>query len=387
MKRLTSESFHELVCVEEDVCLSLLMPTRQAGRDIRENSIRFKNLVDESERLLIQRGLGAPEARDRLRPLADRIEDADFWCHQRQALAVYQTADSLRMFALPRPVDPRVVAARRFHVTPLIPVIDHEDDAYVLALSQNSVRLLHCGADTAESIHVADMPGSFEDIAQYIDDESQVHWHTHAPPIGPGGQRAAVFHGHGAAVDERQHKKWLADFVQRVEAAVTRCLKPEHAPLLLAATEPLAGIYRQINRYDNLLNQTVAGSFDHADAPEIHRMARPILQRLTDQMREQVMARHRHAAGQSKTVDKLPRILTAAANGQIDTLIIDNSAHRWGRWDSAHRRVQIHRKPAPADEDLLNLATVLTAQRKGHVHAVDHERMPGSEPATAVLLY
>ena len=104
-------------------------------------------------------------------------------------------------------------------------------------------------------------------------------------------------------------------------------------------------------------------------------------------MRNQVLARHRQAAGQSKTTDKLPRILRAAANGQIDTLIVDESMHCWGQWDPIQRRVQVSPEPTAGDEDLLNVASVLTAQRQGHVHVVDHEHMPADSAASAVLLY
>jgi Bacterial archaeo-eukaryotic release factor family 11 len=62
-------------------------------------------------------------------------------------LAVLVTADMLRTFRLANALSPMVAVSDRFHLKPLLRAITFPNSAFVLALSENAVRLVEIHAD------------------------------------------------------------------------------------------------------------------------------------------------------------------------------------------------------------------------------------------------
>src|SRR5439155_18776589 len=79
-----------------------------------------------------------------LNPARALLEQIDFWKHQGDGLACFLADGWFRTFRLPMPVRDRVAVAGRFCIVPLLPFISGDGKFFVLALSQNGMRLLQC---------------------------------------------------------------------------------------------------------------------------------------------------------------------------------------------------------------------------------------------------
>jgi hypothetical protein len=74
--------------------------------------------------------------------LVDLDEDEEFWRYQSRSLGVLATPDNTRTFRLPNRLTSSFEVADRFYLKPMLRAITFPHEAFVLALSENAVRLV-----------------------------------------------------------------------------------------------------------------------------------------------------------------------------------------------------------------------------------------------------
>ena len=84
-------------------CVTLYAPMQKVGPEIRQNPIRFKNLIREAEKRLDKMGMRHTEAIDFLQP-AMELDTGDFWEHQDHGLAIFISLQVFRYYHLPMAV-------------------------------------------------------------------------------------------------------------------------------------------------------------------------------------------------------------------------------------------------------------------------------------------
>jgi len=77
-------------------------------------------------------------------------------------------------------------------------------------------------------------------------------------------------------------------------------------------------------------------------------------------------------------------VLPAALDGRVGTLMVSDKSQRWGRFDSQRRQTVIHDARADEDEELVNVAAVLTLRNGGSVVPFASGRLPGDAPIAAI---
>jgi len=82
---------------------------------------------------------------------------------------MFRSEELFHYFFLPLIFTQSVTVAHRFHVRPLLPLFSGDGRYYVLALSQNQVRLLQGSRFSIGEIDLKDLPGS---LAQTLRDDS-----------------------------------------------------------------------------------------------------------------------------------------------------------------------------------------------------------------------
>jgi hypothetical protein len=83
MKPLDRRELEFLVRRRVGPCVSILMPTRRAGPEIREDPIRLKNLMKEAESKLREMGIRSSVAREILSPIR-QLTDRNAFCGYRE---------------------------------------------------------------------------------------------------------------------------------------------------------------------------------------------------------------------------------------------------------------------------------------------------------------
>jgi hypothetical protein len=383
---VTREDLKELIAPRPGPCVSLFQPTHRAGPDTRtfdqQDPIRFKNLLREAERRLTANGLRAGQARELLAPARRLLDDPVFWQYQADGLALFVAPGFTRTVRAPARFDELVVVTERFHVRPLMRLLGGEGLFYVLALSQNHVRLLAGTRDHMAEVELPGAPRSLAEALQYDDPERQLQFHTGTPATGD--RRAAMFHGHGVGIDDS--KSNVRRFFQQLDRAVTAAVKNPTVPLVLAGVDYLLPIYREANSHPALLAAGVTGNPEGWRPDELHARAWPLVEPHFLQARRAAAARYRELTGTGRTSNEVRDVLPVAWDGRVEVLFVDVAAAIWGTFVPERRLVDVGEEE-PGTEELLNLAAVHTILNRGTVHAVPRADMPDATPLAAIYRF
>ncbi|HXH10751.1 MAG TPA: hypothetical protein VNP04_13440 [Alphaproteobacteria bacterium] len=286
-------------------------------------------------------------------------------------------------YRLPLRFEELVVVTERFHLKPLLPLLTGDGSFYVLALSQNAVRLLQCTRHHVSEVDLENVPTSLDEALKYDDPERQLQFHTGTPP--GTGRRPAMFHGHGVGIDDSKDN--ILRYCQQLDAGLRTLLRGEQAPLVLAAVDYLMPIYREANTYGHLLNDGVSGNPEGLSAEELQAQAWQVVEPHFRQAQEDAVRQYHRLAGTGRTANDIREVLPAAAHGRVECLFVAVGVQQWGTYDRNSEALQVHQEPQPGDEDLLDLAAMLTIANGGSVHAVKPDDVPGKAPLAAIYRY
>lgn len=368
--------------------VSIWMPTHPAGADVRQDPIRMRNLLHRAAEYLIDMAARPPEAQELLRPVVELVQDSGLWRQQGRGLGILLSDGDMSVHRLDTTVPELCTVGERYHIKPMFDT-DQQDGAFhVLQLSQQEVRLLGASRSGIDSVPLSGAPTSLAEFLRFDQVEPHVEFHTGAAGHQPGTRRPASFHGQGSAGDLANQKRRLTEFCRRIDEEVCRTLQGNGAPLLLAAAEPLQGVYRQVSQCPRLDDRVIHGNPDEMEPRDLQAAALNLL--AEDFERDARDARDRF--GEAQSVDlasaDLHAILPAAAAGAVDTLLVARDRQCWGRYGVEANELLEHETQQPGDEDLLNIAAVLACSGGAAVHAVRTDLLPDpSSPIAAIYRY
>lgn len=380
---ITTYDLQDLLTHREGPCVSIYMPTHTAGPDIRQDPIRLKNLLKDTEQQLTEQGIRSTDARTWLDPLSKLLEDEQFWRHQDQGLAMYVAKDWHRVFRLPLSLPELTMVESRFYLKPILPVFMYGGTFYLLALSQNHIRFFQGSQDGLQELQIDGIPQSLEEASRTADGEQSLQWHTKAPTAGE--QRAAIFHGQGGGDDEAKTR--ITHFFQEVANGLHEYLRDAIAPLYLTGVEYLIPMYKEINTYPHIQQDGLTGNADEKSLHELHQQVWPVVQANVDRGIEEAKTRCEELTGTSKGSNDMKTVVLAAHEGKIDTLFVAREVQQWGLIDIPQNRVEPERTKSAESQEILDFAVVQTLLKKGTVYALPLERMPDNKSLAAIFRY
>jgi hypothetical protein len=368
-------------------CVSVYMPTHPTpGREARQDLIRFKNLLRASKRHLIDDGLKAHEAARLLQPAVSRLADANFWRYRSSGLAAFLSFKTESFYRLPLDFSEKLVVGERFYVRPLLRLLMGDGNFFVLALSQNRVRLLRGSRNAIREIELRNAPPN---LAQTLADGSldkQLQYHVGTP------ERGAMFHGHGP--DAAQRKDLILRYFRHIDDCLEDVLRNQAAPLLLAGVAYYFPIYRAANSYPHLLSEGIPGNPEDQSPNELHERAWKLVEHYFSEERRKDASKYRELVGTGRTSNDLAEIAKAAGHGRVGVLFLtlpfEGASESLDRISRAHkeidRRQGIRRMPIE-QEDLMESCTAQTLLNGGRIHEIGSDELPGNSPIAAILRY
>src|SRR3984893_17676293 len=323
----TLAEFKALAQIKGETCVSLYLPTSPLVDNIRANRIAFRDLAREA--LAQVREAGADKRKiavfeerfDHLAGLEHDVQDEDkirklqrakpdpfdtFWHYQANGLAVLSTSGLMRMFRLPAAPKPLAEMADRLHLTPLIRAMTSPHDIFVLALAEESVRLIHAFANFPPvRLQIPDLPRNAEEATR------RPSFHVRAP--------------RGRLQNLEGEKVLLQKYVRKVEQAIHNVFAGLNTPLVVAAEKPLASMYRSLNSYPRLADAMIEGNPDQKTDAELEDAAIPILDRLYSREVKAVIALYDQLKPRRATTD-VSYAAHAATAGAVEQLLVDLDA-------------------------------------------------------------
>jgi hypothetical protein len=369
--------------------VSLYMPIAlHGGAELQAEPLRLRRLLAQAETQLFALELNTPEVEALLRPATKLTEgNMRFWQHQSDGLALFLTRDISLIYRLPVLFEERVVVGNRFYLRPLLPLLSGDGVFYLLALSQQHVRLWRGSRYKLDAVTVEAIPQSLAEATRFDQVERVRTVHSIASSGTGRGRRPVAFHGQGTASDQKLVKDSLRQFLLQVEGGVTALLADQKAPLILAGVDYLCDLYHSINHYHFLYDLNVEGNPDRTSAEDLHERAWQIVAPNFQRPRAEALARCAQLAGQHspRAVSQVRTVVSAASSGRVDALFLATDDPIWGNFDLVTGLVTIDSEAQPTGEELLNFALVQTLKNSGTVYAAESHELMNNAPVAALL--
>ena len=363
----THAQLDQLLASREPSSVSIFLPTSPSSRGEAER-IELKNLAGEASRQLGQAGASKADVAAIDEELADLVDDDEFWRYQARSLAVFVTPTTSTTFRLANNLTSAVEVSDRFHLKPLLRAITFPHSAFVLALAQNSVRLLEIAPDLEPAeVKIADLP---TDVASSVG-KSSIR------------DRAAS----GRIQGSEGQKTRIRQYARRVDEALRPLLNGLDLPLILAAAEPIDSIYRSVNSYPHLLAASVAGNPEALSDGELAEGARRLLDDLYAAQLRTTKETYALRASQRRASSDIADVARAATYGLVDTVLVDIDEAVPGYVDDETGAVSFDDTDDAANYGVVDEIARRVWLNGGKVLAVRRADIPGEGSVAAILRY
>ena len=362
----TLPEIRALHATRADACVSVYLPTTPQTQDVKASRIAFGNQTNAALAQLDAAGFDKRRRALLEAELTALGEDDAFWRLQARSLAVLATPDNVRTFRLATAVTETVEVSDRFHLKPLLRAVAFPQHAFVLALSENAVRLVEVFADLPPSpVRVADLPKSAADAVGRAS-------------INNLTQNTRIANAEGQKVLLRQ-------FARQVDAALRGVLAGRETPLILAATEPLGPIFRAVNTYPALLADGVSASPDRMTDSEFAEAARTVLDGHYASEIEAAKALFQTRFGQHRATTDVGNAARAATFGAVELLLVDIDEVLPGTVDDTDGSVVLAEEPGAASYGVIDEIAGRAILAGAKVLAVRRADIPDEATLAAVL--
>jgi hypothetical protein len=356
-----------LIETRADACISIYLPTTQQTQDIDGARIAFGNLTRTARTQLEEADFDKRRLSSLLEAFDDLAEDDEFWRFQSRSLAVLATPDRILTFRLANRLSEIVEVSDRFHLKPLLRAVTFPHTGLVLALSENSARVIEISAnDPPRLLELPDLP---TDGASAVG-KSPIHDRSQSRrPHGSEGQKAQVI-----------------KYIRVVSAALRKELSGRNVPLVLAAAEPTASLFRHAWPLD-VLPGTITGPIDTMSEDELAERARPLLDQSYARKVGEFAELFAQRTSSGRAVSDISDAARAATFGAIDTLLVDMDNTVDGYVDEQTGAVTFDAGPDARNYGVVDEIAGRAILSGAEVLAVRHSDIPGGKDLAAILRY
>lgn len=368
---LSTSDVAELVGSADGTCISIFLPTHRSGREVIQGAIHLKNLLKDVDFALAEKGMSQDEIQAYTQRLSALVTDEEFWQHQADGLALFACHGFHKVYKLPITVPVTQMVASSFLITPLLPLLASDGQFYILAVSENEVRLFDATRFSFQETTVEGLPTSMAEAIGGEEIEQDRNWSSGSSGSNTDGVPLGISFGSGDEGSMERHKLDFKRYFDRVDTALSTTFKQRPAPVVLAGVAYLLPIYRQANNSGNLLEGEVHGSQDRATPESIHEAAWAVAEPHFEQSTLKAIDVFHELFGTGVASADQGEITEAAEAGRVGTLFV--AVDRIGN--------------TPEEDEIVNYAATQTLTKKGQVYALTSDKMPSDQPMAASYRY
>ncbi|WP_223690149.1 baeRF8 domain-containing protein [Leifsonia poae] len=364
----TKADIERIASYREPGSVTIYLPTGTVPAEADRARIELKNHLAHAVRRLEEGGISKQRVAAIQHEGESILEDREFWRFQSRSLAVFLNGEVSETFRLPSRLTSSCDVSDRFFVKPLLRAVTFPQTALILALAQNSVRLIQVSPEApAQSLEIPGMPS---DVASAVGKTSVSGRSAEGRIQGSEGQKVRML-----------------EYVQAIERALHPLLATSTEPLILASSEPLVGIFRGATSYPHLVDDVIGGNPEEKTDEELAAAARLVLDRVyaekTARLREDFEAR---IAGGTALVD-LSDIARAATYGAVETLVVDIERRVPGTLDDETGAITFDDEDATSNYGVVDEILRRALASKAKVYALRAEDVPGGGAAAAAVRF
>jgi len=369
---------------EPAVTIYAPMHTTASPQHVSQNQRRLKKLIHAaSAKLTKEYGASNPLIAELASWHDLHQDDMDFWNSQTTGFLLCAQQRQVHWFNLPIETDEYIAVDTSLHLAPVLAMLVHDQEYYVLTVDQHSPKLFKGNAYELRMSPIA-LPASL-DAALGIDEVGQ-KGESQGSASG-SSLNTGLFNGRGGNRDP--HEEDRHKFFRMIDRLI--CDKDKvRLPLILAGTISETSEYRALSKYPHLAHKTINGSHSDNNMEALHRQALDIIdQELIQPARQAALEEYRQLEGVTpqKVAGDVESIAIATREGRVATLLTSMSSETA---DSIQDGLQpVHKISLPAGEKgkLLNNLALKVWQMRGTVINLRPQDMPGGASMVAQLRY
>ncbi|MCB9447356.1 MAG: hypothetical protein H6585_03310 [Flavobacteriales bacterium] len=227
-------------------CITMVIPTKPAYPDARQNHIILKNALKEVRQHLTEQ-FDAIRAEEIYKKLEHKTETIDLQ-HVKEGLGIYFSEGVFETMVFPYPVQAKTVIGESFDTSEVEAQQQKHKAIYVLALSKGATRLFKGEDGMLEEIINEDFPKKFEQ--QYQTSQSSLGAFTNY-------EESQVNH-------EREEA-----FMREVDVLLGKYMKEEDLPVVLMGVERSLSEFMHVSRHAKDVIRRVEGNYDYHAVSEV----------------------------------------------------------------------------------------------------------------------
>ena len=384
---ISKEDITEITGFEADVCVSIYMPAHSSGVEVNQmhDALLLKNNLQQAKRILTEQGKSQAAVEKILQKGLELVDNREFWNAQSQGLALFLADGFCKVIKTPISFKGSLFVNSSFNILPILPLMKEGAYFFLLMLSKKDAKMFRGDAYGLELLEIEGLPNGMDDVIHFEEKDAQQTMRRAGAGAGRGAIAGANFHGHGPGLADET--EWVIQYLKEVNQTLwTELLSQESAPLILAGTEQITGLYRQVSKY-NIVEQSLTGNFDHEDKNSIYQKVREIAEPFFKENTRKALKTYYDNSTTELTSSIPEDVIPASFYSQISDLFIVKDAHIWGTFDEASNELVIHEEKQEGDTCLLNKAALKTLKNGGAVHVLEQEKMPADSKVAAFMRF
>ncbi|MDR5659072.1 hypothetical protein RH915_06180 [Serpentinicella sp. ANB-PHB4] len=379
----TRNELDKLLNSRKEVNVSIFLTTAAEERNLEKGRIKLKNLIKQCENKLLEL-VEKDKVKKITYPFERLLEDTKYWNSLDKGLAMFATEEDFYHYTVPFEFQEFATVKDDFYIKPLFPVFQQNGQFYVLTISQNDMRLLHCTRDDVKEIDLEEVPTSLQEALKYDDPEDQLQFNTRTPNSG-SSKRNAVFHGHGYGMEDK--KTDILRYFQEVNTELINYIQDTTTPIVLAGVDYLFPIFKEANKELNIINEGIEGNVEEEVNKDLQQEAWKIIKPYFEQEEQKAIEDYNNLIGTGKASNDLNDIVSSAYNQRVESLFIAKDEQVWGNFDEKQNQVDISSEDDYCNQELLNFAAIHTFINQGKVYVMDKDKMPGNSERLVAAVY
>lgn len=383
---LTKTELSSLLESQETPCVSIFLSTHHSEPEGGQDRIRLKNLLKLAEEGLEARGIHKTRARAILEPAASLSNDRDFWRRRSDGLAVYISSVTFRVYRVAHVFREEVSVGNAFAIRPLLPFLSENGRFFILALSQNEVRLVEAHRSSAREVVLEGFPTTIDELLA-SGDRREEGLRYHSGSSAGRGAAGAVFHGQSGGSDKTLHKKDVARLFHRINAGLGDLLKAERAPLILAGVGSEIAQYRRVNTYRFLAEPALVGNPERWTVNDLRERTWELVRPLLSARIGAGLAHYQQLAGSGRVSDDPVVCLAAVFRGEVEELFLASAKECWGVIVGETMEIELCDSHEEGAVELLERAAAEVLRHHGAVYVLEEEAMPSGTPIATIFHY
>lgn len=385
MTHISVAQLREMSQPEGEHLVSLYAPMQRAGREVRQNQIRWKNVLKEARQKLAILKISEAVIQQLLQPAETRLADIGFWQCQSDGLAFFLSPDGSKSFELPVAFEQTTTIGNRYHIRPLLAAFNRQHYCFILAASPKRVRLLKIDGQTVLEQQPENLPANLQNALDTDKYRSALRHHS-TSQTGANGRQVGTCYGHGGSDPDVNKQEMILQFFRRLNGALEQFFAAEEVPLIFAGVEYLIPIFKQTCSCRNLDEQALTGNPDELSPDQLRTKTEPIMAATVERQHVKLISDYEKKADTDWASSDVAEVYTAAKLGQIETLLLSDDFSRSGHLDdSGHLNYITSSTNQNTNVDVVNLIVGHTFRKGGKAVSIPANRMPAGTNIAAIF--